>query len=108
MQRRYSKDEILEMYPNRVYYGHGAYGLAAAVQAYFGPGRSPRDLTAAQAALLAGLLQAPNALDPQRDFDAARARQLYVLDGMRRMGVLGPDEEPLAEHEDVRSALRID
>ena len=108
MERRYSKDEILEMYLNRVYYGHGAYGLASAAQAYFGKDRAPRDLTAAQAAFLAGLLQAPNGLDPQRSFDGARARQLYVLGGMREMGVLTTAEERQAEQEDVRSELRFD
>src|SRR5215831_7916500 len=68
MERRYSKDEILEMYLNRVYYGHGAYGLASAAKVYFGTDREPRDLTAAQAALLAGLLAAPSRLDPELDW----------------------------------------
>jgi membrane peptidoglycan carboxypeptidase len=108
MERRYSKDEILEMYLNRVYYGHGAYGLAAAVQAYFGRDRTPADLTAAQAAFLAGLLQGPNRLDPQQDFGAARARQLYVLAGMRDMGVLSAAQEQAAEEEDVRAKLKFD
>jgi membrane peptidoglycan carboxypeptidase len=108
MERRYSKDEILEMYLNRVYYGHGAYGLASATQAFFGRDRAPKDLTVAQAALLAGLLQAPNGLDPQRNFDGARARQLYVLHGMRDMGMLSAAEEQQAEQEDVRSELRFD
>jgi len=108
MERRYSKGEILEMYLNRVYYGHGAYGLAAATQAYFGRDRKPSDLTAAQAALLAGLLQAPNGLDPQRNFDGARARQLSVLAAMRQVGALTADQERQAEQEDVRSELRFD
>ncbi len=108
MERRYSKDEILQMYTNRVYYGHGAYGLASATKAYFGKDRSPKDLTAAQAAFLAGLLQAPNRLDPKVDYGAARARQLYVLAGMREMGTLDVAQEQQAEQEDVRSQLRFD
>ena len=108
MERRYSKDEILEMYLNRVYYGHGAYGLASAAQAYFGRDRRPADLSAAQAAFLAGLLQAPNGLDPQRNYDGARGRELYVLAGMRDMGVLTVAEEQQAEQEDVRAELKFD
>lgn len=68
------------MYLNRVYYGHGAYGLGAAAKVYFG--KDAKDLTPAQAALLAGLIQAPNYYDPKTHFDRAKGRQLYVLKGM--------------------------
>ena len=108
MERRYTKDQILEMYLNRAYYGHGAYGLASAAQAYFGRGRQPKDLTAAQAAFLAALLQAPNGLDPKLNWDGARARQLYVLQGMRETGVLTSAQEQQAEQEDVRGELKFD
>src|SRR2546429_3705445 len=108
MERRYTKAEILEMYLNRVYYGHGAYGLASAVKTYFGRDAAPKDLTAAQAAFLAGLLQAPNGYDPQTRWDAARARELYVLRGLRRMDVLTDAQEAQAEQEDVRGKLRYD
>jgi membrane peptidoglycan carboxypeptidase len=108
LERRYSKDEILEMYLNRVYYGHGAYGLASATKTYFGRDREPRDLTAAQAALLAGLLAAPSGLDPQVNWEGARNRQLYVLEGMRETGALSPAEEQQAELENIRSELRFD
>jgi membrane peptidoglycan carboxypeptidase len=108
MERRYSKDEILEMYLNRVYYGHGAYGLASAVKAYFGGSRTPAQLTAAQAAFLAGLLQAPNALDPQTNWNGARARELYVLAGMRQTGALTAAQEQQAEQEDVHAELKYD
>jgi len=107
MERRYTKDQILEMYLNRVYYGHGAYGLGAAVETYFGRDRRPADLTPAQAALLAGLLQAPNGLDPATNYDGARARELYVLRGMEQMGVLTRAQEQQAEREDVRAELRL-
>jgi penicillin-binding protein 1A len=108
MERRYSKDEILEMYLNRVYYGHGAYGLASAAKVYFGRDRSPANLTPAQAAFLAGLLAAPNGLDPKLNYDGARARELYVLAGMRVDGALTAVQEQQAELEDIRSELKFD
>ena len=73
IERTYTKDQILEMYLNRVYYGHGAYGLASATKTYFGRDRSPKDLSPAQAAFLAGLLQAPNGYDPKTNWDGAPA-----------------------------------
>jgi len=108
MERRYTKDQILEMYLNRVYYGHGAYGLASATKTYFGRDRSPKDLTAAQAALLAGLLQAPNGYDPRTNWDAAHARELYVLRGMRAINALTDAQELQAEQEDVHAELKFD
>jgi len=108
MERRYSKDEILEMYLNRVYYGLGAYGLASAAKVYFGTDKSPAGLTAAQAAFLAALLQAPNGLDPKLNYAGARARELYVLAGMRSIGALTPAQETQAEQEDIRSELKFD
>jgi len=107
MERRYTKDQILEMYLNRVYYGHGAYGLGAAVATYFGRDRRPADLTPAQAAFLAGLLQAPNGLDPVTNYDGARSREVYVLRGMEQMGVLNSAQEQQAEREDIRAELRL-
>ena len=101
LEHRYSKDQILEMYLNRVYYGHGAYGLGAAAKAYFGKDRNASDLTPAQAALLAGLLQAPNGYDPQTHFSLARERQLYVLHGMVATGALTAAAEQKAEQEPV-------
>lgn len=77
---RYSKQQILEMYLNLVYYGHGAYGVGQASQIYFG--KQPRDLTLREASLLAGLVDAPSFNDPFRNPDAAFARQHYVLMGM--------------------------
>jgi membrane peptidoglycan carboxypeptidase len=108
MERRYSKDDILEMYLNRVYYGHGAYGLASATKVYFGRDRSPADLTPAQAAFLAALLQAPNGLDPKLNYDGARARELYVLAGMHTTGALTAAQEQQAAQEDIRAELKFD
>ena len=74
----YSKDRILSMYLNSVYYGHGYWGDVAAARGYFGV--SPRRLSWSQASLLAGLPQAPTAYDPERHSQLARRRQLHVLD----------------------------
>ncbi len=100
----FSKDELLEMYLNLLNYGHLAYGPEAASQVYFG--KPAADLTLAEATLLAGIPQQPAALDPFRDFPAARARQRVVLDLMVRHGYLSPEEadavyaEPLALNPD--------
>jgi 1A family penicillin-binding protein len=80
IDRAYSKDEILEQYLNRAYFGNLAFGLEAASWTYFD--KPARDLDLAEAALLAGLLQAPADYDPLTKLDAARARQATVLDRM--------------------------
>ena len=82
----YSKREILTLYVNQVYLGAGAYGVWAASRRYFG--ETPRELTLAQAALLAGLPQAPSAYDPLRHLGAARRRQWEVLTGMVNDGMI--------------------
>jgi penicillin-binding protein 1C len=81
-----SKDEILEMYLNLVYFGHRAYGAEAAAQTFLGA--SAAELTLAEAALLAGLPQQPANLDPFYNLDGARARQRIVLDLMVRRGYI--------------------
>ena len=107
LEHRYSKSQILELYLNRVYYGHGAYGIGSAAQTYFGAGKKPGQLTVAQAALLAGLLQAPSGNDPFLHFDRARARELYVLNGMVATRAISPEEERKAEAEDVSKELNF-
>jgi membrane peptidoglycan carboxypeptidase len=74
----YSKPDILTMYLNAVYYGHGYWGDVAAARGYFGV--SPDDLDWAQAAMLAGLPEAPSAYDPLEHFALAKRRQRHVLD----------------------------
>src|SRR5690242_3363791 len=73
LEQRFSKDQILTMYLNRVYFGHGAYGLGAAARTYFR--QEAKDLTVAQAAFLAGLIQSPSAYDPVLHYDLAVERQ---------------------------------
>ncbi len=82
-----SKSDILQLYLNDVYYGRGAYGIEAAAQTYFGT--TARDLSTAQAALLAGLPQVPARYDPQTHPDAVQARQRYVLQRLVATGSIG-------------------
>ncbi|MDF1779397.1 MAG: transglycosylase domain-containing protein [Rhizobiaceae bacterium] len=84
LEHKFSKDQILEMYLNRVYFGSGSYGVEAASRRYFK--KPARDVNLAQAALLAGLLKAPSRLSPARDPDAAEARAQLVLEAMREEG----------------------
>jgi penicillin-binding protein 1A len=79
-----SKAEILDLYLNRIYFGEGAYGIEAAAQTYFGV--SARNLTLAQAAVLAALPKAPTRLDPTNDLQAALGRSRRVLAEMRDAG----------------------
>lgn len=99
---QYSKEQILEAYLNEIYYGHQAYGVEAAAQVYFN--KHARDLTLPEAALIAGLPQAPSDYDPLVNLPAARARQGYVLDQMVKYGFISEAEAeqarrtPLALH----------
>ena len=82
LENKYDKDEILELYLNRVYFGSGAYGVDAASRRYFS--KSARDVNLAEAALLAGLLKAPSKLSPAKNPELAEARAQVVLGTMRR------------------------
>jgi membrane peptidoglycan carboxypeptidase len=81
---RYSKDEILDKYLNLIYFGHGAYGIENAAEAYFG--KHAADLDYREASLLAGLPQAPSSNDPFENPQAAFSRQHYVLTGLVETG----------------------
>ena len=99
VDQRYSKDKILEMYLNRVYYGNQSYGVEAAAQGYFGV--PAHDLDLAQAALIAGLVQSPSQLDPTRR-DVSRTddgipvrtkeRQRYVLEQMAEHNLISEEQ----------------
>ena len=86
LEQKYTKDQILEMYLNRVYFGSGAYGVEAAARRYFN--KSAREVTLSEAALLAGLLKAPSRLSPARDPKAAETRAQIVLSTMRDAGFI--------------------
>lgn len=90
LDKRYTKDDLIEAYLNVVFYGNRAYGAEAASQMYFG--KSARELTLAEASLLAGLPQNPSQYDPLTRYDAARGRQLDVLNRMLDAGLITPDQ----------------
>src|SRR3954447_18183029 len=80
LERKHSKNEILELYLNRVYFGSGAYGVEAAAQRYFG--KPAKSVTIAEAAMLAGLVKSPSRLAPNRNPEGAEARAQIVLAAM--------------------------
>jgi penicillin-binding protein 1A len=94
LERNFSKDEILELYLNRVYFGAGAYGIEAAAQRYYG--KSAREVTLAEAAVLAGLVQAPSRLAPNRNPNGAQARAALVIAAMTDLGFATPAQAKTA------------
>jgi penicillin-binding protein 1A len=86
LEHKFTKTEILELYLNRVYFGAGAYGVEAAAQRYFG--KSARDVTLSEAALLAGLVKSPSRLAPTKNYDGAERRAQRVLAVMSDAGLL--------------------
>lgn len=100
IERRFSKNEILEMYLNSVYFGEGAFGIGQAAQTYFGVSASR--LTLAQSAFLAGLPAAPSALSPiSGNSTLARERQKKILNGLHEKGYISYDEKVHAEKEEL-------
>ena len=98
VERRYSKDEILEMYMNSAFFGNGIFGIEDAAQAYFG--KPAKDLDLAQSTMLIGILPAPNAYSPvYGDASKAAVRQKYVLGRMVTDGVITADQEQAALNE---------
>lgn len=94
LEDRYSKEQILELYLNRSYFGQGAYGIGTAAEYYFSS--AVGDLTLDEAALLAGLIRAPEVNNPQDDAEAAVARRNIVLSQMREVGDITAAEEAAA------------
>jgi penicillin-binding protein 1A len=94
LERKFSKTQILELYLNRVYFGSGAYGVEQAAQRYFG--KSARQVTLAEAALLAGLVKSPSRLAPTRNFDGAERRAKVVLAAMAELGFVTDANEKIA------------
>ncbi|MBZ0271847.1 transglycosylase domain-containing protein [bacterium] len=99
LERRFTKEEILYLYLNEIYFGHGAYGVAAAADTYFG--KAPADLTLGEAALIAGLPQAPSRYDPFRRMDSALARRKHVLSRMAETGKIDRAAAEAAAAEDL-------
>lgn len=94
IERRLTKDEILERYLNQVYFGEGAYGVETAAEVYFG--KRAQDLTLPQCALLAGLIRAPSYYSPYEHPARARVRMAEVLQRMVEMGDITPQEKATA------------
>jgi penicillin-binding protein 1A len=102
IERRYSKDQILTMYANEIYLGHGNYGVEAASRYYLG--KSIKDVTLAEAALLAGIVQRPEDQSPFRNPALARARRSTALRRMRAEGYITEAERQAAEAEPLPAA----
>ena len=92
-----SKDQILEVYMNQIFLGHRAYGFAAASQAYFG--KPLKEISIAEAAMLAGLPKAPSAYNPIVNPKRARSRQLYIIERMQENGFITAEQARAAKDE---------
>jgi len=106
LEQRFSKDEILELYLNRVYFGGGTYGVEAASRRYFG--KSSRFVTLPQAALLAGLLKAPSRYAPTRSVKLASGRVDEVLENMVQAGYLTPEQARNASQQPLKLSAKGD
>ena len=100
IEKKYKKDEILQMYLNQVYFGSGAWGIEQAANKYFN--KNVSDLTISESALLAGLLQAPSALDPFRNYERAMNRRDVVLGKMKELNMINEDEFNAAKAEQIQ------
>ncbi|HEX4905524.1 MAG TPA: PBP1A family penicillin-binding protein [Acidimicrobiales bacterium] len=96
LERASTKERILELYLNTIYFGNGAYGVQAASEEYFGTPAS--EISLAQAALLAGLIQSPSRTDPYDDPEAARERRDIVLERMAQLGYIDDEAADFASH----------
>ncbi|KEO83026.1 transglycosylase domain-containing protein [Tumebacillus flagellatus] len=104
LEHNYSKDDILTMYLNNVYFGNGATGIRAAADTYFGKGQDLKKLTLAESALLAGLPNAPSALNPwiPENVPNAIERRNHVLDAMYKNGDITQDQLTQAKNEPLK------
>ncbi|WNF21123.1 PBP1A family penicillin-binding protein [Mesobacillus jeotgali] len=99
LEKEYEKDEIIEMYLNQVYFGSGAFGINNASKKYFA--KNIQEVTISEAALLAGLLKAPSALDPYNNYEAAIKRRDVVLSKMNELGMITDSEYKQAKSEKI-------
>jgi penicillin-binding protein 1A len=100
LEHALSKDQILEIYMNQIFLGNRAHGFAAASEAYFG--KPLKDITVAEAAMLAGLPKAPSAYNPIINPKRARARQLYIIERMLDNGFITPAQAVAAKKQELR------
>lgn len=95
IRRRFSQDQLLAIYMNRVYIGNGMFGVTDASHRFFG--KKSKDLTVAEAALLAGMIRAPGKFSPYKYADAALERRNQVIEAMRAQGTISPEEAATAK-----------
>jgi penicillin-binding protein 2A len=100
LEKVYSKDDILQMYLNQVYFGSGAWGIGNAAKKYFA--KNINDVTISEAAMLAGLLHAPESLDPYQHYDLAMKRRNVVLAKMKELGMITGAEYSAAIKEKIQ------
>jgi penicillin-binding protein 1A len=104
IERELSKEEILELYLNRIYFGSGCYGIQTASQSYFGKDAAKLDLS--ESALLAGLIRSPNRFSPLKNPDGARVQRDIVLDRMVELKKISETEAEQAKREKINSHPR--
>jgi penicillin-binding protein 1A len=100
LERRFSKEQILELYLNRVYFGGGAYGIDAASRRFFG--HSAETLSLSESAIIAGLVKAPSSYSPTADAEAAKERSAVVIRLMREQGFITAGQAAAAEPAEVK------
>lgn len=100
IEQVFTKDEILELYLNQVYWGHNTYGAETAAQSYFN--KSASELSLAESAMMAGLIQAPEGYSPFVDYQLAKQRQRLVIARMRELEWITAEEEQAALNEPIR------
>ncbi|WP_420381443.1 transglycosylase domain-containing protein [Novosphingobium sp.] len=105
LETKFSKDQILELYLNKVYFGGGAYGVDSAARKFFG--HSGEQMSLAEAAIVAGLVKAPSHYSPTADAQAAVGRAQIVLKTMRETGDITPAEEQDADLKGVKLAQEV-
>ena len=106
MEQKLSKEDILFLYLNQIYLGHGAYGVQAAAENYFG--KNVQNLTLEECAMLAGLPQAPSRYSPFRNYDKAKKRQIYVLSRMVEDGYISQKQADEASSNNIAIQPRND
>jgi len=99
LEHQLTKDQILEIYMNQIFLGNRAYGFAAACETYFG--KPLKDITIAEAAMLAGLPKAPSAFNPVTNPARARSRQLYIIERMEENGFITAEEADAAKKQEL-------
>ncbi|MGG3889743.1 transglycosylase domain-containing protein [Metabacillus fastidiosus] len=104
IERKYTKEQILEMYLNQIYFGSGAYGVQAASIEYFG--KEAKDLNIAESALLAGLPKAPSKYSPRNNMELAKERRATVLSLMRKNNIITEAEEIEANSQEIKLPLK--